>query len=372
MTAISPSSSLLSRRTPGNAAGANVPVLRGVSQVFPWLGWCLLALLIAGWPTMAGATGTTRQQTVQLRKGWNAVFLEVAPPDADPAKVFAGTPVDIAAAFSGPLTSAQFMTDPGANLFRLAGWSVWYADSRPDSFLKSLHAIDGQQGYLLHAKQDHVWVVAGSVAPPAIRWQPDAFNFVGFSVDAVAGPTFAQFFSGSAAHNHNRIYRLENGAWRQVPNPAAEAMRSGEAFWIFCTGASTYQGPLQIETTSRNGVALGTAKDAVVLRNKTTHPVGVTMEHVVTAANPVPLSITVLAVGDTSVPVRSIASPKPDGAWSQPIPALEAGQAFRVPLEVRREAMKTSRQSSLLKFTTDVGTEIWIPVYSFRPDLQDN
>ncbi len=191
-------------------------------------------------------------------------------------------------------------------------------------------------------------------------------------MDAVAAPTFSRFFGGSTAHNHNRIYRLENGGWRQVANPAAEAIRSGEAFWIHCAGASTYQGPLQVETTSRNGVVLGTAKDAVVLRNKTAHPVGVTMEHVVTTANPVPLSIVVLAVGDTNAPVRRIATPQPDGAWSQTIPALEAGQAFRVPLEVRREAMKAARQTSLLKFKTDVGTEVWIPVYSFRQDLKGN
>ena len=313
-----------------------------------------------------------RQQTVQLRAGWNAVFLEVHPEEPDPAKVFAGLPVDIAATFSGPLSSAQFMTDPGANLFRLTGWSVWYAGSRPDAFLKTLYAINGQQGYLIHAKQGFVWNVSGTVAPPAIRWQPDAFNFVGFSVDAVAGPTFGRFFAGSAAHNHNRIYRLDNGAWRQVNSPSAEVMRSGEAFWIFSVGASTYQGPLQAETTSRNGVALGTATDSVILRNTTTHPVAVTMEHVVSGPNPVPLSIVVLSVGDTNAPVKSIASPKPDGTWLQAMPAIEAKQAFRIPFELRIGAMKTARQSSLLKFTTDVGTEIWIPVYGFRNDLKDN
>jgi len=183
-----------------------------------------------------------------LRKGWNAVFLEVAPQDPEPAKVFAGTPVDIAAAFSGPLTSAQFMTDPGANLFRLAGWSAWYAESRPDAFLKSLHAINGQQGYLLHARQDFTLSVTGLVSPAAVRWQADAFNYVGFSVDAVTAPTFARFFGGSAAHNHNRIYRLENGVWRQATNPAAEVMRSGEAFWIFCTGRLLQNPPTRCQT----------------------------------------------------------------------------------------------------------------------------
>jgi len=54
------------------------------------------------------------------------------------------------------------------------------------------------------------------------------------------------------------------------------------------------------------------------------------------------------------------------------MPAIEAGQAFRIPFELRIGAMKASRQSSLLKVSTDVGTEIWIPVYGFRDDLKDN
>lgn len=356
--------------------GAASPVA-GCGEAFPPLFHraavrCLAMLLLAACLGSSALANPVRQQTVQLRAGWNAVFLEVHPEAADPATVFAGLPVDIAAAFTGPLSSAQFMTDPGANLFRLAGWSVWYAGSRPDAFLKTLHAISGQQGYLLHAKQDFTWNVTGTVAPPAVRWQPDAFNFVGFSVDALAAPTFSRFFGGSAAHNHNRIYRLDNGGWRQAANPAVEVMRSGEAFWIFCTGASTYQGPLQVETTSRNGVALGTATDSVILRNTTTHPVAATVAHVVNGPNPVPLSIVVLAVGDTNAPVKTIATPKPDGAWTQPMPAIEAGQAFRIPFELRIGAMTTARQSSLLKVSTDVGTEIWIPVYGFRSDLKDN
>ena len=137
-------------------------------------------------------------------------------------------------------------------------------------------------------------------------------------------------------------------------------------------GTSDYQGPLQVETTSRNGLALGAAKDTVVLRNRTTHPVGVTMEHVATAQNAVPLSIVVLAVGDTNAPVRQIATPQADGAWSQPMPPIEAGQAFRVPFQLRREAMTSGRQTSVLKFSTDVGTVLWLPVYGFRQDLETN
>jgi hypothetical protein len=73
-----------------------------------------------------------------LEAGWNAVFLEVAPVDSVPATVFADTPIDIAASHYGSPSSAQFMTNPDADMLRETGWAAWYAPSRDDSFLTSL------------------------------------------------------------------------------------------------------------------------------------------------------------------------------------------------------------------------------------------
>ena len=58
---------------------------------------CLL--LLCG--TQAGFAQTVRTQTVQLHQGWNAVFLLVAPASPKPADCFQGTPVTMAAAFTG-------------------------------------------------------------------------------------------------------------------------------------------------------------------------------------------------------------------------------------------------------------------------------
>src|SRR5437667_8818882 len=209
-----------------------------------WSLGLFLACLAAA-PTIRAET--TRTQTIQLHQGWNAVFLEVYPPNSDPGLLFASTPVDIAASYYAHASSAQFIARPGSEMFKKAGWGVWYAGNRPDAFLKTLYSIYGQQAYLIHSTRDYTWSITGAVTPAAARWQPNAFNFVGFSVNSPGAPTFAQFFGGSLAHNHNRIYRLSNGAWRQVLDPSAETMQSGEAFWIYCNGNSGYQGPLQVE-----------------------------------------------------------------------------------------------------------------------------
>jgi hypothetical protein len=329
-----------------------------------------LALFLLALAVPALRADTLRTQEIQLQRGWNAVFLEVFPSDSTPAAVFTGTPVDIVASYFARNSSAQFITDPGANMFQEMGWGVWYATNRADAFLKTLHSIYGQQPYLVHAKSDFTWRITGTVQPGEVRWQPDSYNFTGAALASSGAPTFAQFFAGSQAHRHNRIYRLANGAWRRVSDPTAEAMRAGEAFWIYCDGNSRYQGPLEVETSTRNGVVLTTGADAVILRNQTGHPVAPTVEHVASGSNSVPLSIVVQVAGTNASPERTISVARPDGNWTQPLPALEAGGAVRLPLEARVREVREPVQESLLKITTDLVTEVWIPVVSIRTDLQ--
>jgi hypothetical protein len=328
-------------------------------------------LLVAGVLSLNAQASTVRTQTIALQKGWNAVFLEVYPEAPAPAAVFADAPIDVVAAFHARTSTAQFVTDPGADLFNHAGWAVWYAENRPDAFLRTLHAIYGQQAYLVHATQDHTWNIRGSVVPPRTRWQPDSFNLVGFSVSKEAPPTFAQFFAGSKAHRHNRLYRLVNGSWQRINDPSAEPMRSGEAFWIYCDGGSKYQGPLSVETTSHRGMMFWSGTDSLILRNGTDYPIRPTVEHVATGPHAPPLSIVARAVGYRGTPVSTIAAPKPAGAWTQTIPVLDGGAALRLPLEARRQEQRVFANSSLLKISTDLGTEVWIPVVSIREDLEE-
>ena len=72
------------------------------------------------------------------------------------------------------------------------------------------------------------------------------------------------------------------------------------------------------------------------------------------------------------MPIRAISAAKPEGQWTQLMPALEAAKARQVPLEARAQDLKSVVQSSLLKISTDLGTEIWIPVVSTREDLKES
>jgi hypothetical protein len=311
-----------------------------------------------------------RTQVISLAAGWNAVFLEVEPLDTAPAKVFAGHPVDIAAAYFPHEAPTQFVTNPGTQLFKGLGWGVWYAADRPDAFLKTLNAIYGQQAYLIHTTAAFEWRVEGLVAMPKVKWQPNSYNLTGFSMRSQGTPTFAEFFSPSKAHQGKPVYRLTEGVWRKVINPSAEAMKSGEAFWIYCDGPSDYQGPLTVETAPRDGILVLDSAGSLILRNQTDHPVTPLMEHITVDQKPVPLSIRVRILGDSEEAVKSAAAEKPASNWTQPMPAMEASAALAIPFEARRREMSSWQQCSLLKISTDMGTELWVPVLAMRKDLQ--
>ena len=315
--------------------------------------------------------GLQRTQVLALSEGWNAVFLEVEPKDPDPASVFAGVPVDKVARLFNTPASNQFVTDPGVDLFKGGGWGVWYASQLPEAFLKSLDRIEGNVPYLVHATQAFQWRVSGGVLLARSDWKADAYNFVGFPVRSPGGPTFGEFFAGSPAHLGQPIYRLVNGRWKKVLSPNAETIRSGEAFWIYCAGPSGFNGPLRVETASGQGLLLGRGGVEIVLRNECAHPLTPELHHLSGDAAPVPLSILVRRYGNPAAPVEPVAVAMPNGAWRQPMPPLEANASIAVPMECRAAAMSRPVQASLLKITTDIGTETWVPVMSFRDDLAE-
>jgi hypothetical protein len=148
-------------------------------------------------------------------------------------------------------------------------------------------------------------------------------------------------------------------------------MRSGEAFWIYCDGATTYQGPLRVETKTRLGLVLGQDADSVTLWNDSPNPIQPTVEHVVAAGATLPLSLVIQVTSATNTLAGSVSVAQPAGAWTQPLPPLEAGGAVRVPLEARQQDLGAAFQGSLLKITTDLGTEHWVPIVSLRQDLEE-
>ena len=310
------------------------------------------------------AWAQTRTQTVALEKGWNAVWLEVQPDNRSLTEVFEGLPVDIVAGYSTPVSEAQFVKNTAVNVQTLAGWNVWYAPYRADAPLSRLHRLNGSTGYLIHALDAATLTLQGTVLGDRLRWTPNRFNLVGFSVAAQGGPTFKEFFQGAKSHNHNKIYRLANGVWRQVLAPASEALRSGEAFWIYCDGASEYQGPLSVKANSSMGLLLnGSLQGTLEFANASPYPLAYSMAQVADNGNAVlPLAAMVISIATNMPGPASIPVPLPDGTEAQDFPALDAGAGLSLPLVLRIGEMSPGSRTGMFKVTTDLGTETWVPV----------
>lgn len=348
--------------------GACLSVLaRSFKGSFSLWGGVLLCALVNLQQVQAQAV---RTQTLDLNPGWNAVYLEVDPMVSDPAELFAGAPIEIVASHVAPKRGAQFVRNPSADLLSTYGWAVWYAPARPDAFLTTLYRLYGAKPYLIFATTNASLEISGTPAPERLTWTPDAYNFVGFPVTSPGAPTFKQFFRGSPAHDHNKLYRLVDGAWRQTLDPSAETMRAGEAFWIYCDGRSTYPGPLQITTRPASGVILSSEGGSMItFRNETDHPISFSMEHVTEPGAPIPISTPVRTLNEESGGLETLSVHFDAAHFQQNFPPLEAGEAIRLPLALRLQDAGPGERHSLLKVTTDMGTVTYIPVTASRDDL---
>jgi hypothetical protein len=315
-------------------------------------------------PGVSAQTAPRRTQTLQLQRGWNAVYLEVIPTNPAPASVFAGAPVNIVATFLGTVTTVQFIRDPAAIGWKKEGWAVWYAPHRPDSFLSTLHDVGGQCAYLIEAERDFTWNIEGYVELSRVVWKADAFNFIGFSLDPQSPPTFEKFFGGSKAHRSSRIFRLVDGHWSLVTNPIGTEMRAGEAFWVECLGGSDYQGPLRIKSPDGHRLSFGDrTKSHLLVANESRDPATVRVETIGVEPG-VPMAYTVSTITDAGPQDVDTILPA-----VHPFGTLEPSARMSLRLKARRDQMTSPAGATLLKISNGAGAMVWVPVTAQRGDL---
>jgi hypothetical protein len=293
-------------------------------------------------------------QNFELKPGWNAVFLEVQPAPRDPATVFAGlTGLESVWTWLSKATTVEFIQDPSEALYGQPGWHAYFP-SGGTPFLTNLYAVLGNQAYLIKMSAAASWQVTGTPAMRKIKWMPDSFNMVGFHIDPNAPPTFAAFFAPSQAHAGQAMYRLNNqsGKWEFVQDPASAAMGSGEAYWIYGEGISTYQGPLTADLPMSDGLHFGETltRQTVTLTNRAygTRTVSLTLS------------------GHVVLEYREWNQTSGYFIWQtlQQMPpiTLQPESSRNVWLRVRRDDMAVGLSESVLEITDDKGIRIRVPV----------
>jgi len=168
----------------------------------------------------------------------------------------------------------------------------------------------------------------------------------------------ARRFQGIPAHAGQPVFRIVEGTWRKIENPAGTLMRRGEAYWAYCEGGSDFQGPCEVRLSF--GDHLRYAPDQhngiFVLRNRSPHPAGMTLSRLGQGG----LSLNFIFKGILETEVQSFSTPLPA---IYKMPPMEPGSDGTVTLRLTDTESVQSGGSNLLRLTSDAGTEYWIAVY---------
>jgi hypothetical protein len=129
-------------------------------------------------------------------------------------------------------------------------------------------------------------------------------------------------------------------------------LQSGEAYWIYCEGSSTYPGPLGVDLPMSNGLHFGATQNigTVTLTN----------------FSAVTRTVTFTQSGNVVLYYREWDVTEGYFTW-KPLDqmsamAIQPESSRNVWLEVRREQMATGLSESVLEIGDDKGVRIRVPV----------
>lgn len=287
-------------------------------------------------------------QSVSLQPGWNAVFLEVQPEPKDCSSLFSNLPIDSVWGWNRRFSPVQFVQDASTLIPAQPDWLVYLPTNSPAAAAVNLFTLEGGKCYLIKLATNSapvLWSIQGQPSLRKVQWLANSLNLVGFGLDRTNPPSFQAFFSGSAAHANSPVYRLNtSGSWNQVVSPSATSMRSGEAFWVQCNGASDYQGPLTLTVAQRTGLVYGRSlvEQTLTIQNSSSSVKNLVLSPL-NSANPANSSSPALA-GAVPLSYWKLDQANNVAGWfplSGPLsqPNLQPGQSLQLRLEVRRPDM---------------------------------
>ncbi len=316
-------------------------------------------------------------QTLNLRQGWNAVFLEVQPNPSDCDTVFARQPIESVWFWNQRFSTVQYIADPNSLLPGQPDWLTYVPATSTNRPTANLFNLLGGRAYLIKATAAITLTLRGQ---PLIRnpdWLADSFNLAGFYVASNNPPTFQSLFAASPAHAGQPIYRLSAaGTWAAVVSSSTTTLNEGESFWVRCSGASSYPGLLKITFEQGRSLDYGRAlvEQTLRIRNTSTNTTTFTIKPLPSGAPPnasfpalagvVPLSYFVMNLASNQVGWVNLPAQLSS-------PSMAPGAEWAVRLAVRRADMTPfslpagftdALYQGLLDVSDTLGSHVVIPV----------
>ena len=290
------------------------------------------------------------EQTFELRPGWNAIHVELEPTENRIETVFAGIPVKSVWRWIPNKLGQDFIQDPAEGLLSLDGWFGYFPEPRPEAFLTNLFTLTANTAYLVYLddNQSRSITISGQPVFSVINWRSNNFTLTGLPVSPGQELSFADYFSLSQQHSNQPIYKLNSsGFWEQITNLNTTTIKSGEAYWIYTDGRSSYSGLIDIKLQQG---------ERLEYRTMFTE-----LDFMLSNTSDVTNFVRIERVGGVSMPMKYLNIDPETGeeAWpdlpNNRILELQPGEDIVVTLAVDREKFTEERMEQIFSISNEQG-----------------
>ena len=228
------------------------------------------------------------EETMMLKNGWNAIYLESTPTNALCDAFFEGAPVKSVASYqSDAYSSTRQLADDGTEIAQKPlSYHVWVAG---DDVASTLGALSGGHVYMIYATNAWSKTFVGVPSAPKQTWRATAgdagfMNLVGVSADTNASMTAKAYFGEGPFGTANGIAYQIKGTKESEPTfskflNARVTMQGGKAYALTATKDAEWPGVIGVQG---DGLVFGADENfaSVRIRNcgTTNHTFRFTME----------------------------------------------------------------------------------------------
>jgi hypothetical protein len=248
-------------------------------------------VLVAAWLLAISALPARAQwitQSMDLKAGWNAVFLHV---DASYITLDQLVGADLANpiqeiwVWNPSPSTAQYVESPQAPTGTGSQWLSWLRSPTGSPDPRRLIANTACLVRISASVPSYTWNLKGKPVSPRYNWTTTGLNFLGFPTLAGSPPSFETFLAQAPDLQLNAQIFQYSGGELGVGNPArlyalrTTPVRRGEAFWIRSGDYfNRYFSPFELVLQSSGGVQFGDSLSQYRfrLKNLTVHVLTVT------------------------------------------------------------------------------------------------
>jgi hypothetical protein len=259
----------------------------------------LFAILLALTAFGQAAQAQWYTKTYNLAAGWNGIWLSGDASYTTVGELFGGTLASGSLAVSEVWRwnpnpdQTQFIQNPSTPTTTSDEWTVWKRDGTESKLTRMV----GNSSYLIRASGPTSVSIKMKAITPSTTWLLSGANFLGFPALS-GGGVMSTFFSSMISGGNKglptgtKVYKYVGGEL-SATNPvqvavASERVDPDTAYWFNYATVSDFEGPVEYELPSGNGLSFGRTLPTQLLGITNRSTSAVTLSFALEASNEAP------------------------------------------------------------------------------------